>query len=149
MNDVPEVLTVSEVRRALNVTQQTVYKMLREGQLKGFKLPGNGRWRVYRASLGEYMGSVEDTAFAKMVRKTFPESDSIHRRVLELRYRTGLSRDEVCEELGVAEDKVQHWIVDALLAIRPALLAGLDYNDVAEDNFALRVLAQISLAQEE
>lgn len=148
MTDVPEVMSVREVKKALDLTQQTVYKLISDGRLKGFRV-GN-QWRVYRASFNELINeSREDTPFVVLLKKTFSDEESEYRRVLELRYRDCLDRSTVGEELGVTEARVHHLTIDALLALQPALKAGLVYDDVSEDSFALRVLAQIFLAQEE
>lgn len=148
MTDVPEVMSVRDVKRVLDITQQTVYKLIDAGTLRAFRV-GN-QWRIYRDSLDELItASSEDTPFVALLKATFSDEGSEYRRVLELRYRDGLDRSAASEELSVTEARVHHLTIDALLALQPALKAGLVYDDVSEDGFALRVLAQIFLAQEE
>jgi excisionase family DNA binding protein len=43
------VLTVSEVAEILRVHSTTIYRLVKRGELPGFKLGGN--WRINRASL--------------------------------------------------------------------------------------------------
>jgi len=47
-DNIPSVLTVSEVATILRVTPQTVRNMLRSGQLQGVRV--GGMWRVYEDS---------------------------------------------------------------------------------------------------
>lgn len=148
MTDIPEVMSVREVKDALHLTQQTIYKLIEGGQLRAVRV-GN-QWRVYRDSLNELINaSLEDTPFVALLKATFSNEESEYRRVLELRYRDCLDRSAASEELSVTEARVHHLTVGALLALQPALKAGLVYDDVSEDGFALRVIAQIFLAQEE
>lgn len=148
MIDVPSVMSVRDIRKALDVTQQTVYKLIEDGKLEGFRV-GN-QWRIYRESFDRLIGaSLEDTPFRVLFRETFTDEGSDRRRVLELRYRDGLDRVAAAEELSVTESRVHTLIVNALLTLRPLVVEGLTYDDVKDDEFALRVLAQLFLAQGE
>ena len=48
-NIVDDLLTVQEVAKYLRINQYTVYHMMKNGKLKGFKL--DRRWRIYKSSL--------------------------------------------------------------------------------------------------
>ena len=50
-----EILTPAEVSEYLKVPKKTVYKMLRSGELPGFK--AGKHWRVSRAGLGALIAS--------------------------------------------------------------------------------------------
>ena len=143
-----DVLAVRDVVRALDITRQTVYKLIDEGKLKGFRV-GN-QWRIYKDSLDALVGaSAEDTPFMVILSDVFSDEGADHRRVLELRYRDGLDRKTVSEMLEATEARVHSLTVDALSALQSILKGGLVYDDVKDDGFALRVLAQLFLAQEE
>lgn len=48
-----------EVADALRLTEQYISTLLREGKLRGIKMPtrgGRGRWRVPASAIREYMG---------------------------------------------------------------------------------------------
>jgi excisionase family DNA binding protein len=47
--DIKSVLTVSEVAEILRLHSTTIYRLVKRGDLPGFKLGGN--WRINRASL--------------------------------------------------------------------------------------------------
>ena len=57
-------LTANEVAAYLGVHINTVWKYIKNGQLKAFKLGGNGksnrRWRIYRDDLEAFIGGVGD-----------------------------------------------------------------------------------------
>jgi len=148
---VDNVVTVRTACQLLGVTQQTIYKLIREERVKAFKLPGRtSPYRIYRESLDDYIGSLSTSSpFARVLRETFPEEDSIHIRVLELRFRDGLDDDGISEEMGVVAEKIYRWVVEALMTLAPVAKANLTYNDVKDNKFALRVMAQLYLAEEE
>lgn len=149
MTEVPVVMmSVREIKRSLDITQQTVYKLIEEGRLEGIRV-GN-QWRIYKESFDRYIGAIpRDTRFRTIFEESFTDKESDRRRILELRYRDGLDRGAAAEELGITESKAHSLTVSALLTLRPLLADGLAYGDVKDDEFALRVLAQLFLAQEE
>jgi len=148
MTDVPDIMSVRDVRKALDLTQQTVYKLIEEGKLEGFRV-GN-QWRIHRESFNRLIGATaKNTPFRSIVEEAFTDAESEQRRVLELRYRDGLDRAAAAEELGITENRLHTLTVNVLLTLRPLLVASLTYTDVKDDEYALRVLTQIFLAQEE
>lgn len=148
MTEVPAIMSVRDVRKALDLTQQTVYKLIEEGKLDAFRV-GN-QWRIHRASFDRLIGASQtNTPFSSIVEAAFADEESDKRRVLELRYRDGLDRAAAAEELDITENRVHALTVNVLLTLRPLLVDGLTYDDVKDDEYALRVLAQIFLAQEE
>ena len=149
MTEAPVVMmSVREIKRSLDLTQQTVYKLIEEGKLKGIRV-GN-QWRIYKESFDQYIGTTsEKTLFRTIVEGAFADEESERRRILELRYRDGLDRVAVAEELGTTENRIHALTVNALLTLRPLLADGLTYDEVKDDEYALRVLAQLFLAQEE
>lgn len=148
MTDVPAIMSVRDIRKALDVTQQTVYKLIDEGKLDAFRV--GTQWRVYRESFDKLIGATSGSVlFRAIVEGAFTDERSDRRRVLELRYGDGLGREAIAEELGVTESKVHSLTINALLTLRPLLATGLTYDDVKDDEFALRVLAQLFLAQGE
>ena len=48
-----EILTLSEVAEYLKISKKTVYKMVRSGDLPGFK--AGKHWRVLRSELGKWI----------------------------------------------------------------------------------------------
>ena len=46
------ILTVQEVRARLAVCRRTVYVMLADGRLRGYKL--RGKWKIYETSVKSY-----------------------------------------------------------------------------------------------
>jgi len=148
MTEVPAVMSVRDIRKALDVTQQTVYKFIEEGKLEGFRI-GN-QWRIYKESFDRFIGATSKaTPFSAIVKEVFTDEESDRRRVLELLYRDGLDREAVAAELGITESKAYSLTVSSLLTLRPQVESSLTYADVKGDEFALRVLAQLFLAQGE
>ena len=49
----PELLNVEEVAKVLQLHAMTVYRLVREGKLPGFKV--GGRWRFHRSALEDWM----------------------------------------------------------------------------------------------
>ena len=49
----PELLNVEEVAKVLHLHAMTVYRLVREGRLPGFKV--GGRWRFHRSALEDWM----------------------------------------------------------------------------------------------
>jgi excisionase family DNA binding protein len=54
--EIESVLTVSEVAEILRVHSTTIYRLVKRGDLPGFKLGGN--WRINRASLDLWLLAV-------------------------------------------------------------------------------------------
>lgn len=52
----PELLTPTEVAEALRVAPETVRRMLRRGELKGYRVGDPGVWRVDARSLRRLLG---------------------------------------------------------------------------------------------
>lgn len=51
--EIPEILTLSEVAKMLRVSHQTIYNMIRDGRLKGYKV---GReWRFIKKEVDDYL----------------------------------------------------------------------------------------------
>lgn len=57
LTEVERLFTLSEVAYMLGVSYWTVYNWVREGRLKGVKVP-TGRWRVPRSALEEFFREV-------------------------------------------------------------------------------------------
>ena len=49
----PELLNVEGVAKVLQLHAMTVYRLVREGKLPGFKV--GGRWRFHRSALEDWM----------------------------------------------------------------------------------------------
>ena len=49
----PELLNVEEVAKVLQLHVMTVYRLVKEGKLPGFKV--GGRWRFHRSALDDWM----------------------------------------------------------------------------------------------
>lgn len=49
----PELLNVEEVAKVLQLHVMTVYRLVKEGKLPGFKV--GGRWRFHRNALDDWM----------------------------------------------------------------------------------------------
>ena len=49
----PELLNVEEVAKVLQLHAMTVYRLVKEGKLPGFKV--GGRWRFHRSALENWM----------------------------------------------------------------------------------------------
>ena len=49
----PELLNVEDVAKVLQLHAMTVYRLVREGKLPGFKV--GGRWRFHRSALEDWM----------------------------------------------------------------------------------------------
>ncbi len=52
-----KLLTFNEVLKILRVHYNTLYGYLNSGLLKGFRLGGDGHWRVKESDLNEFMRS--------------------------------------------------------------------------------------------
>lgn len=51
--EIPEILTLPEVAKMLRVSHQTIYNMIRDGRLKGYKV---GReWRFLKKDVDDYL----------------------------------------------------------------------------------------------
>ena len=48
-----EILNVEDVAKVLHLHSMTVYRLVREGKLPGFKV--GGRWRFHRSALEDWM----------------------------------------------------------------------------------------------
>ncbi|MCK4260915.1 MAG: helix-turn-helix domain-containing protein [Halanaerobiales bacterium] len=51
--DYPEILLVEEVAEYLRVNKQTIYNLLRQGQLPAKKI--GGQWRFHKKAIDEYL----------------------------------------------------------------------------------------------
>ena len=49
----PELMNVEEVAKVLQLHAMTVYRLVKEGKLPGFKV--GGRWRFHRSALEDWM----------------------------------------------------------------------------------------------
>lgn len=49
----PELLNVEDVAKILQLHSMTVYRLVKEGKLPGFKV--GGRWRFHRSALENWM----------------------------------------------------------------------------------------------
>jgi len=145
-----DVVTVSAAGRVLGVTPQTIYKLIKAGKVKAFKLPGRtSPYRIYKRSLDDYVGILSTSSpFVHVLKETFPEG-SLHLEILELRFRDGLDDDGICNKLGTTPERAYRWVVEALVALAPKVKERLVYKEVKDDKFALRVIAQFYLAEEE
>ena len=56
----PELLNVEEVAKILQLHSMTVYRLVKEGKLPGFKV--GGRWRFHRSALDNWMVDREQVA---------------------------------------------------------------------------------------
>jgi len=54
-SETKNVLTVAEVAEILRVHSTTIYRLVKRGELPGFKLGGN--WRINRASLDLWLSA--------------------------------------------------------------------------------------------
>jgi excisionase family DNA binding protein len=54
-SETKSVLTVAEVAEILRVHSTTIYRLVKRGELPGFKLGGN--WRINRASLDLWLSA--------------------------------------------------------------------------------------------
>ena len=52
-NELDKVLTINEVAEILRMHSTTVYRLVKRGELPGFKIGGN--WRINRASLDLFL----------------------------------------------------------------------------------------------
>jgi excisionase family DNA binding protein len=51
----PELMSVNDACRFLGVHRNTLYKLIREGELPAFRLVKGGRWRFRRADLAQWL----------------------------------------------------------------------------------------------
>lgn len=49
----PELLNVEQVAKILQLHEMTVYRLVKDGKLPGFKV--GGRWRFHRSALDDWM----------------------------------------------------------------------------------------------
>ncbi len=56
----PELLNVEEVAKILQLHAMTVYRLVKEGKLPGFKV--GGQWRFHRSTLENWMADREQVA---------------------------------------------------------------------------------------
>lgn len=52
-NELDKVLTINEVAEILRMHSTTIYRLVKRGELPGFKIGGN--WRINRASLDLFL----------------------------------------------------------------------------------------------
>lgn len=55
MSEDPKAYTIQQVAEIMSVTEYTVYKWLRDGELKGTKL--KSKWRIMKSDLEEFIRS--------------------------------------------------------------------------------------------
>ena len=53
--NIPEILKPSEIAAYLNVSKNTVYSMLNQRILKGFRVGNNKLWRVFGEDFLDYL----------------------------------------------------------------------------------------------
>lgn len=53
--NIPEIMKPSEIAAYLKISKNTVYSMLAQGTLKGFRVGNNKLWRVYRDDFADYL----------------------------------------------------------------------------------------------
>ncbi len=58
MNDnLPDILTPGNIAEQLMLSKNTVYSMLKQGIIKGFRVGNNKLWRIHRDDYIEYLDS--------------------------------------------------------------------------------------------
>lgn len=50
-----EVISIRDACRILNVHRNTLYKLIREGEIPAFRLIRGGRWRFFRQDLKDWL----------------------------------------------------------------------------------------------
>lgn len=55
MSEVPILYTTREAQELLKVSQRTLYRYLKSGELKGVKIAG-GKWRIPESSVVAFLG---------------------------------------------------------------------------------------------
>jgi len=73
-SEIKNVLTVAEVAEILRVHSTTIYRLVKRGDLPGFKLGGN--WRINRASLDLWLSAEHSQPQA--ARHETPQQQSSH-----------------------------------------------------------------------
>ncbi|AZR73103.1 hypothetical protein BBF96_06720 [Anoxybacter fermentans] len=62
----PEILLVEEVAEYLRVNKQTIYNLLRQGQLPAKKI--GGQWRFHKKAIDDYL-TAQDTVPAAVAKE--------------------------------------------------------------------------------
>ena len=58
MNDnLPDILTPGNIAEQLMLSKNTVYSMLKQGIIKGFRVGNNKLWRIHRDDYIKYLDS--------------------------------------------------------------------------------------------
>ena len=57
--NLPEILKPTDIAAYLKISKNTVYSMLLQGNLKGFRVGNNKLWRVYRDDFLEYLDNTK------------------------------------------------------------------------------------------
>lgn len=52
-------LTVEEIAYKLQIHKETARRFMKSGQIKAFKIPGRGQWRVSPADFQTFLDSME------------------------------------------------------------------------------------------
>ena len=55
--DIPDILKPSDIAKHLNISKNTVYSMLSQDIIKGFRVGNNKLWRVFKEDFNEYLDS--------------------------------------------------------------------------------------------
>jgi len=153
-NSPTRLLPVREVTRILQVTHQTVYKLITENTLKGVKI--GKEWRVYEDSLTRYLKANTnslDTPFTALLDTVFPaieaSEDSLYKQVLDLRYGDQVSLADMTDQLQRSASEIESLIVTALSMLKGPLVSELVFDDIEHDLFALRIVAELYLDSRE
>lgn len=54
-HEAPELLSLPQASRVLGLHRNTLYKLIREGEIPAFRLTRGGRWRFKRGDLEEWL----------------------------------------------------------------------------------------------
>ncbi len=57
--NIPEIIKPSEIATYLKISKNTVYSMLTQGTLKGFRVGNNKLWRVHKEDFLEYLDNTK------------------------------------------------------------------------------------------
>lgn len=54
LKNTPDVLTVKDLMKVLHIGKNTVFSLLKEGQIQGYRIRGN-QWRIFKEDVIEYI----------------------------------------------------------------------------------------------
>ena len=136
-------LNVNEIAEELDTTTQSVYKLLKDGSLKGFKTTGRitAPWRALRGDVVEYKRRCYTNATPLEFLKDLFVDNGKHMQFLMYRYRDELSIERICHEMkisAVTAHKLDNEALDTIFSNRKML----SFADVKDNQVALRVLAR-------